>query len=86
MQEAGEKGLGSLNEDEVRGVKAPTLILWGKHDELANPAGADRLERAIPGSKKVLIDNCGHMPQLERADQFNHLVGEFLGGSSATHP
>jgi pimeloyl-ACP methyl ester carboxylesterase len=76
MQEAGERG--SLSEPEVRAVKAPTLIVWGKYDELANPAGADRLEKAIPGARKVLIDNCGHMPQLERADEFNALVRDFL--------
>jgi len=82
MQEAGEKGLGALTEDEVRGVKAPTLILWGKYDELANPAGADRLERTIPGSKKVMIDDCGHMPQLEKSGEFNRLVREFLLGAT----
>jgi len=76
MQEAGERG--SLSEQEVRAVKAPTLIVWGKYDELANPAGADRLEKAIPGARKVIIDNCGHMPQLERADEFNRLVRDFL--------
>jgi len=76
MQEAGERG--SLSEQEVRGVKAPTLVVWGKYDELANPAGADRLEKTIPGARKVIIDNCGHMPQLERADEFNRLVREFL--------
>ena len=54
------------------------LIVWGKYDELANPAGADRLEKAIPGARKVIIDNCGHMPQLERADEFNRLVRDFL--------
>jgi len=85
MQEAGEKGLGALTEDEVRGVKAPTLILWGKYDELANPAGADRLEHAIAGSKKVIVDDCGHMPQLEKADEFNRLVRQFLlGGGRAS--
>jgi 2-hydroxy-6-oxonona-2,4-dienedioate hydrolase len=78
MPEAGEKGLGALTEEQVRGVKAPTLILWGKYDELANPAGADRLERAIAGSKKVIIDDCGHMPQLEKASEFNRLVRDFL--------
>ena len=83
MQEAG--GRGSLSEQEVRAVKAPTLVLWGKYDELANPAGADRLERTIPGAKKILIDNCGHMPQLEKADEFNRLVKEFLGGGRATN-
>jgi 2-hydroxy-6-oxonona-2,4-dienedioate hydrolase len=78
MQDAGEKGLGALTEEQVRGVRAPTLILWGKYDELANPAGADRLEHAIAGSKKVIIDDCGHMPQLEKASEFNRLVREFL--------
>jgi pimeloyl-ACP methyl ester carboxylesterase len=76
MQEAGDRG--SLTEEQVRGVKAPTLIVWGKYDELANPAGADRLERTIPGAKKTIIDNCGHMPQLEKADEFNRVVREFL--------
>jgi pimeloyl-ACP methyl ester carboxylesterase len=76
MQEAGDRG--SLTEQEVRAVKAPTLILWGKYDELANPAGADRLERTIPGSQKIVIDNCGHMPQLECSGEFNRLVRDFL--------
>jgi 2-hydroxy-6-oxonona-2,4-dienedioate hydrolase len=82
IQEAGDRG--SLSEEEVRGVKAPTLVVWGKYDELANPAGADRLERTIPGAKKVIIDNCGHMPQLEKADEFNRTVREFLQGRAAT--
>jgi pimeloyl-ACP methyl ester carboxylesterase len=85
MQEAGEKGLGSVSEEEVRAVKAPTLIVWGKYDELANPAGADRLEQAIPGSKNVIIDNCGHMPQLEKADEFNRLVRDFLTATRGTN-
>src|SRR5882672_6060352 len=76
MQEAGDRG--SLTEEQVRGVKTPVLIVWGKYDELANPAGADRLERTIPGAKKVIIDNCGHMPQLEKADEFNRIVRDFL--------
>jgi len=83
MQEAGERG--SVSEQEVRGVKAPTLVVWGKYDELANPAGADRLEKTIPGARKVIIDNCGHMPQLEKADEFNRLVREFLTAAKSTN-
>ncbi len=78
IQEAGEKGLGALTEAQVRGVHAPTLVMWGQYDELANPAGADRLANTIPGAKKAIIDNCGHMPQLERADEFNRIVRDFL--------
>jgi len=84
IQEAGEKGLGSLTEAEVRGVKAPTLVVWGKYDELANPAGADRLEKTIPGAKKVIIDDCGHMPQIEKAAEFNRIVREFLTDARST--
>jgi len=83
MQEAG--GRGTLTESAVRAVKAPTLILWGKYDELANPVGADRLEQAIPGSRKIIIDNCGHMPQLEKAEEFNRLVREFLANPHVSH-
>ena len=83
MQEGGERG--SLSEQEVRSVKAPTLVLWGRYDELANPAGADRLEQTIPGARKVIIDNCGHMPQLERADEFNRIVRDFLLAPRATN-
>ena len=85
IQEAGEKGLGALTEEQVRSVRAPTLVVWGKYDELADPAGADRLVNTIPGASKVIIDNCGHMPQLERADEFNRIVREFLGASKATN-
>jgi len=76
MQEAGERG--SLSEEQVRSVKAPALIVWGKYDELSSPAGADRLERTIPGARKVIVDDCGHMPQVEKADEFNRLVRDFL--------
>ena len=85
IQEAGEKGLGALTEEQVRSVRAPTLVVWGKYDELADPAGADRLVATIPGASKVIIDNCGHMPQLERADEFNRIVREFLSASKATN-
>jgi pimeloyl-ACP methyl ester carboxylesterase len=83
MQEAGERG--SLSEQEVRSVKAPTLIVWGKYDELSNPAGADRLEKAIAGSKKVIVDNCGHMPQLECAGEFNRVVRDFLANGRGSN-
>jgi pimeloyl-ACP methyl ester carboxylesterase len=78
IQEATEKGLGSPSEEEVRAVKIRTLIVWGRYDELANPVSADRLAAVIPGSRKVIIDDAGHLPQLEKSEQFNRVVAEFL--------
>jgi len=33
----------------------------------------------------VIIDNCGHMPQIEKADEFNRLVREFLNETRSTN-
>ena len=70
----------------MRGVRAPTLVIWGKYDELANPASADRLANTIPGATKVIVDNCGHLPQLEKSEEFNRIVREFLVTIKGTHP
>jgi 2-hydroxy-6-oxonona-2,4-dienedioate hydrolase len=78
IQESNAKGLGSLSREEVHGTKAPTLIIWGKFDALDDPELADLLAETIPGSRKVLIDDSGHMPQLEKPAEFNRIVTEFL--------
>lgn len=83
--EAGPK-LNFLFEEEVRTVKSPTLIIWGKNDALTGPAAADRLAGIIPDTRKVVIDEAGHMPHWEKADEFNRVVTEFLkhdGGASS---
>ena len=78
IQESGAAGIGTLTDEEVRKVKASTLIVWGRYDELADPTGADRLANLIPGSRKVLIDDAGHLPQAEKPEEFNRIVTEFL--------
>jgi len=78
IQESGASGLGGLTDAQMATIKAPTLILWGKYDGLANPAAADRLHRDIRGSQKIVIDKAGHMPQVEQAAEFNRIVRDFL--------
>jgi pimeloyl-ACP methyl ester carboxylesterase len=78
MQEARAKGLATVSEAEARKISAPTLILWGKQDRLLDPSDAAQLDRVIPNSRAVLIEACGHLPQIEQRDLFNKLVREFL--------
>jgi pimeloyl-ACP methyl ester carboxylesterase len=56
----------------------PTLIVWGKQDAIVPPSTAEAYQQAIPGSRLVLLDNCGHHPEIEHADAFIQLVREFL--------
>jgi pimeloyl-ACP methyl ester carboxylesterase len=79
MQTANARGLGILTEAQVRGIAAPTLLVWGTNDPLSPVANAEKLNAAIKNSRKVLIDKAGHYPFLEHPDRFNEIVLEFLG-------
>jgi pimeloyl-ACP methyl ester carboxylesterase len=78
VQMASARVLGGLTEEQVRGIKLPTLLVWGANDKLSPPANADKLNAAISGSRKVLVDKAGHYPFIEHPDQFNAAVREFL--------
>jgi pimeloyl-ACP methyl ester carboxylesterase len=62
-------------------VQAPTLILWGAHDAWIPPRDADRFARAISGSRTVILEDCGHLPQEERPAEVARLLVEFLDRS-----
>jgi pimeloyl-ACP methyl ester carboxylesterase len=42
-------------------------------------SGAYEYERLIPGARRVIFEQTGHLPMLERPARFNQLVEEFLG-------
>jgi len=60
-------------------IKKPTLIIWGKQDGLLPVADAYTFNKGIANSELVIFDNCGHVPQVEKALDFNKKVLEFLG-------
>jgi pimeloyl-ACP methyl ester carboxylesterase len=62
----------------VAGIRHPTIVLWGRHDSWIDVSQADRFVSAIPGARKVVLDDCGHMPQEERPERVSSLVREFL--------
>ena len=59
-------------------IKKPTLIIWGKQDGLLPVADAEIFNKGIAGSELVIFDNCGHVPQFEKAADFNAAVLKFL--------
>src|SRR5262245_29921191 len=78
VQMANARGLGGVTEEQVRAIKTPTLLVWGGHHKLPPPGNADKLNAAIAGSRKVLIDKAGHYPFIEPPEQFNQVGREFL--------
>lgn len=60
-------------------IKKPTLIIWGKQDGLLPVSDGEKFNKGITNSEFVVFDNCGHVPQTEKAADFNKKVLEFLG-------
>jgi pimeloyl-ACP methyl ester carboxylesterase len=65
-------------EPRLRRIRIPTLVLWGKQDQLIPPSHGDLYARRIPGARLALIDRCGHVPMVEQPAEFTRLVVEFL--------
>jgi len=49
----------------LRGIRAPTLIIWGQQDAMIPSANAADYRRALPDSKLVLLAGTGHLPHEE---------------------
>lgn len=66
-----------LNE-ELRGIRAKTLVVWGANDRGSTPEKALLVFQAIPGAELHVFDRCGHWPMWDHTDRFNALVRDFL--------
>ncbi|APE15925.1 2-hydroxy-6-ketonona-2,4-dienedioic acid hydrolase [Mycobacterium sp. WY10] len=69
-------------DSRLRGLRTPTLVLWGRDDKVNRPAGGPLLLKMMPNAELVMTSHTGHWMQWERADLFNRLVTEFLSPDS----
>ncbi len=65
----------SARLDEVR---CPTLVVAGELDQPDILRIADQLATGIPGAQKAVIPGTAHAPSMEKPDEFNELVLQFL--------
>ena len=70
-------GYGSF-ANEISHIKQQTLIVWGKQDKIVGTKGAAQFAKGIPNSKLVWIDNCGHVPHLEKPQITAETILEFI--------
>jgi pimeloyl-ACP methyl ester carboxylesterase len=60
-------------------ISVPTLVVWGKDDQINALEMGEMTHEGIPGSQMVTFD-CGHFIPTEAPEEFNTAVGEFLAG------
>jgi 4,5:9,10-diseco-3-hydroxy-5,9,17-trioxoandrosta-1(10),2-diene-4-oate hydrolase len=63
------------------GLTVPLLTVWGENDRLIPVSQAESLRETVPQGMVRTIPQCGHWPQMEKADEFNVLVTRFLEGA-----
>src|SRR5438552_10344115 len=68
----------SVSADLAR-VRAPTLVLSGRHDVQFPWQAAEAASRRIPESRFAAIEDAGHFPMVERPRETAQLISEFLG-------
>jgi len=74
-QPIGRPAIGRLRE-----IAAPTLVIAGDQDLPHCLANADLITSKVPRARKVIIKDAAHLPSLERPEEFNRVVLDFLTG------
>lgn len=69
-----------ITEDEVRAIGTRSLLIHGREDKVVPVEVAWNMVRLLPDADLAVFARCGHWTQIERADDFNALVANFLGG------
>jgi pimeloyl-ACP methyl ester carboxylesterase len=64
--------------DRLPDIQAPTLLIVGNEDQPRVFAAADLLDRELPNVRKVVMPGTAHVPNMERPEEFNRLVLDFL--------
>ncbi|GGS11174.1 hypothetical protein GCM10010169_64700 [Micromonospora fulviviridis] len=72
--------------DAVAALDLPTLVVWGDRDLVLPAAHLAHARSRLPKAQSHLFRDTGHMPQIERAAEFEALVRRFWSPSGAAGP
>lgn len=61
-------------------ISAPTLLLWGDNDKVIPAPYGPAFQKLIPGSKLKVFANCGHVPHVEKMDEWTDELVRFVEG------
>jgi pimeloyl-ACP methyl ester carboxylesterase len=81
-----DEGLSPAFQAALASLRLPTLVVWGREDAWIPVAHADRFAAALPGSRRVVLEGCGHMPQEERPAEVARLIAGFLAEPDPVYP
>jgi len=77
---AAQRGMAARRDyrDDLPNISAPTLIIAGHEDGVRKPIDAESIHQGIPNSRLEVIDQAGHLMNMEQPEVFNQVLLEFL--------
>jgi pimeloyl-ACP methyl ester carboxylesterase len=69
--------------DLLPSIDVHTLIVVGSEDPITPPSDAETMSEKIEGARLVRIEGAAHLSNVERPEEFNRALTEFVGGLSA---
>ncbi len=64
--------------EQLPNLKTRVLLVWGLNDTITPPFVAYEFNRLLPNSTLRFIDKCCHAPMMERPEEFNVILEDFL--------
>lgn len=72
--------------EELRAIRAPTVVVWGARDRIAPPRTGQALASLIPQARLVVLDAVAHAPQVQAPERFAGVLMAELDGALVTPP
>ena len=66
-------------------LEPPALFIWGAEDWLIPAGFARHVAQALPSARQVILEDCGHVPQVELPEQTNRLIREQVTPAKQSH-
>jgi pimeloyl-ACP methyl ester carboxylesterase len=63
---------------EVNKIEVPVCLIWGKNDNITPPDVAEEFLQLLPNAELHWLDKCGHAAMMERPEEFNSILDDFL--------
>lgn len=64
--------------DELVKLQMPVLLVWGKNDNITPAFVGEEFKKHVPHAELHIIDKCGHAAMMERPEEFNAILYNFL--------
>ena len=68
---------------DIGEISVPVQLIYGAEDRLTPPGIGEDMQRRIPGARLAVIEGAGHLVNIERGADFNHVLLDFLKSPSA---